>query len=83
MYMVPNIQSRQPLNYHVLLYPVELLFILFEPLIGKSCIQYANGLDWEERRKALYPTLRDECLENYIDCFIKVRTTHITFNYVN
>lgn len=50
----------------------ELLFTLFEPLITEHSIQYANGLDWEERRKAMYPTLRDKCLEDYIPCFINV-----------
>ncbi len=58
----------------------EILYTLFEPLIGESSIQYANGLDWEERRKALYPTLRDECLEGYIPCFIRVRTPVVLHN---
>ena len=41
-------------------------------MLTDHSIQYANGLDWEERRKFLYPTLRDEFLEGYIPCFIKV-----------
>lgn len=55
-----------------LLYIVELLFKLFEPMIGSNSIQYANGLDWEERRKWLYATLRGKSLEEYIPIFVKV-----------
>ena len=58
---------------------LEVLFSLFEPMIGSHCIQYANGSDWEERRKALYPTLRDEFLEGYLPCFIKVNMSCNTF----
>ena len=59
-----------PINFLLLI--LELLFTLFEPLIGSNSIQYANGLDWEERRKWLYPTLRGKSLEDYIPIFIKV-----------
>ena len=53
-------------------YVAELLFSLFEPLIGASSIQYANGEDWEDRRKWLYESLRGSCLESYISHFVKV-----------
>jgi hypothetical protein len=59
-------------DFMKLTYRPKLLFMLFEPLITSLSIQYANGLDWEERRKFLYPTLRDEFLESYIPCFVKV-----------
>ena len=66
--------SRQTIKCLItfLLLILELLFTLFEPMIGPSSIQYANGLDWEERRKWLYPTLRGKSLEDYIPIFIKV-----------
>ena len=48
------------------------LFALMEPLIGSSSIQYANGADWEERRKALYHTLRGEYLDNYYPTFLQI-----------
>lgn len=41
-------------------------------MIGPASIQYANGLDWEERRKTLYPTLRDDFLESYIPIFLHI-----------
>lgn len=57
---------------HCNVFYTELLFELFEPMITVHSIQYANGLDWEERRKFLYPTLRDGFLKGYVPCFIKV-----------
>ena len=48
-----------------------LLFTLFEPLIGNS-IQYANGQDWEDRRKWLYESLKGSYLESYVSHFVKV-----------
>lgn len=41
-------------------------------MIGPASIQYANGLDWEERRKTLYPTLRDDFLESYVPHFLQI-----------
>lgn len=41
-------------------------------MLTSRSIQYANGTDWEERRKFLYPTLRDEFLKEYIPIFIQV-----------
>ena len=43
-----------------------------EPLIGSGSIQYANGADWEERRKALYHTLRGEYLDTYYPTFLQI-----------
>lgn len=48
------------------------LFALIEPLIGAASIQYANGADWEQRRKALYPTLRGEDLDTYYPTFLRI-----------
>ena len=53
-----------------------LFFELFRPIFTEHSIQCVNGLDWEERRKFLYPTFRDEFLEGYIPCFIKVCTSN-------
>ena len=50
----------------------ELLFTLFEPLIGSNSIQYANGQDWEDRRKWLYESLKGPYLESYVPHFVKV-----------
>ena len=56
----------------------ELLFTIFEPLIGASSIEYANGEDWEDRRKWLYESLKGSCLESYISHFVEV----VVYNYV-
>lgn len=50
----------------------EALFALFEPLIGPASIQYANGADWEARRKALYHTLKGEYLDTYYPTFVQI-----------
>ena len=50
----------------------ELLFTLFEPLVGPSSIQYANGQEWEDRRKWLYESLKGPFLEGYVSHFVKV-----------
>ena len=52
--------------------PSENLFELFEPLIGSESIQYANGEDWEERRRRLYPTLKGAHLESYFGTFLSI-----------
>ena len=49
-----------------------MLFTLFEPMIGSDSIQYANGLDWEERRKTMYPSLRDDALASYLHSYVCV-----------
>ena len=53
----------------------ELLFTMFEPLIGSDSIQYANGQDWEDRRKWLYESLKGKFLESYVSHFVKVTKT--------
>ena len=53
----------------------ELLFALFEPVIGSNSIQYANGQDWEDRRKWLYESFRGRFLESYVSRFVKVEST--------
>ena len=60
----------------------ELLFELFEPMLTSHSIQYANGTDWEERRKFLYPTLRDEFLKEYIPTFIQVMILYIALSHL-
>jgi len=50
----------------------ELLFTLFEPLITADSIQYANGQEWEDRRKWLYESLKGTFLEGYMPIFVKV-----------
>ena len=68
--------SKQRCSLHVSIFPLasfaETLFALLEPLIGPASIQYANGADWEERRKALYHTLRGEHLDTYYPSFLKI-----------
>ena len=51
---------------------IELLFTMLEPLIGASSIQFANGEDWENRRKWLYESLKGSYLESYISYFVQV-----------
>ena len=60
----------------------ELLFELFEPLLTSHSIIYANGTDWEERRKFLGPTLRDEFLKEYIPTFIQVMILYIALPHL-
>ena len=50
----------------------EMLFTLFEPLITADSIQYANGQEWEDRRKWLYESLKGTFLEGYVPIFVKV-----------
>ena len=46
---------------------------LFEPVVGPQSINYANGEEWEDRRKWLYESLKGTSLESYIPKFVKVR----------
>ena len=48
----------------------ELLFTLIEPLVGPSSIQFANGQDWEDRRKWLYDSFKGPHLESYVSHFV-------------
>ncbi|XP_065890921.1 cytochrome P450 20A1-like isoform X4 [Dysidea avara] len=45
---------------------------LFEPITGPLSIVYANGEEWEDRRKWLYKSLKGMSLESYIPMFIKI-----------
>ena len=49
-----------------------ILFKGFEPLATSSSIQFANGSDWEDRRKCLYSTLKGEDLESYFPFFVQI-----------
>lgn len=50
----------------------EQLVPLFEPITGPLSIVYANGQEWEDRRKWLYESLKGTILESYIPIFTKV-----------
>ena len=54
------------------MYFSEQLFSLFEPITGPLSIMYANGQEWEDRRKWIYDSLKGPVLESYIPIFIKV-----------
>ena len=45
---------------------------MFKPLLGPLVIGYANGEEWEDRRKWLYASFQGTALESYIPIFIKV-----------
>ncbi|XP_065890917.1 cytochrome P450 20A1-like isoform X2 [Dysidea avara] len=51
--------------------PKELMS-LFEPVVGPQSILYANGEEWEDRRKWLYESLKGTSLESYIPMFVKI-----------
>ena len=46
--------------------------------MGPLSIAFANGHEWEERKKWIYESLRGITLENYIPIFIKVLYVSIT-----
>ena len=48
------------------------LFRLFEPLIGKKSIQYANGPDGRKRRQLMDRSFSHEAVKDYYDHFVKV-----------
>ena len=51
--------------------------------MGPLSIAFANGHEWEERKKWIYESLRGITLENYIPIFIKVLYVSITtFLYI-
>ena len=52
--------------------PTAELFKGFEPLTGSASIQFANGEDWEKRRKCLFPTLLGEDLKDYFPIFVDI-----------
>ena len=48
------------------------LFRLFEPLIGKKSIQYANGPEGRKRRQLMDRSFSHEAVKDYYDHFVKV-----------
>ena len=52
--------------------PLGKLFAAFIPLFGECSIQYANGTDWEDRRKCLYRVFKGESLLSYFRHFIQI-----------
>ena len=50
------------------------LFLLFEPLIGKMSIQYANDEDGRERRRNYDVSFSHEAVNDMMDVFNKVNT---------
>ncbi|XP_065913881.1 cytochrome P450 20A1-like isoform X2 [Dysidea avara] len=50
------------------------LFTLLEPIITSQSIQFANGQDWEDRRRWLYEAFKGPALESYIPIFVKIAT---------
>ena len=85
-------------NVIVCVSPSLLSAILFEgykPLAGSASIQFANGDDWEARRKCLFPSLLGDNLKGYGPIFVEigkvslrddcsscpVQTSHVYFNY--
>ena len=52
------------------------LFAAFIPLIGENSVQYANGTDWEDRRKCLYQVFKGESLLSYFPHFVQIAKVH-------
>ena len=48
------------------------LFKLFEPLIGKKSIQYANGPEGRKRRQLMDRSFSHEAVKDYYEHFVKV-----------
>ena len=44
----------------------------FAPLFGKNSIQYANGTDWENRRRCIYRVFRGDDLLSYFPYFVQI-----------
>ena len=59
-------------NYLCIMNIVEQLMPLFEPITGPHSIVYANGQEWEDRKKWIYESLKGVTLESYIPIFTKV-----------
>ena len=45
---------------------------LFEPLIGKKSIQYANGPEGRKRRQLMDRSFSHEAVKDYYEHFVKV-----------
>ena len=48
------------------------LFKLFEPLIGKKSIQYANGPEGRKRRQLMDRSFSHEAVTDYYEHFVRV-----------
>lgn len=48
------------------------LFKLFEPLIGKKSIQYANGPEGRKRRQLMDRSFSHEAVKDYYEHFVRV-----------
>ena len=62
-------------------HPAE-LFALFEPLLGKSSIQYANKADGRRRRKLYDPSFGHEMMLKFYGMFNEVMITAPNFTEV-
>ena len=60
----------------------ELLVSSFEHIIGPLSISYANGQEWEDRRKWLYESLKGENLESCTPVFTKVSIKLMAVSYL-
>jgi len=45
---------------------------MFEPVTGSETVGYANGEEWEERRKWTYNPLKGMPLISYMPTFVEV-----------
>ena len=51
------------------------LFKLFEPLIGRKSIQYANGPEGRKRRQLMDRSFSHEAVKDYYEHFVKVNVS--------
>lgn len=56
------------------------LFKLFEPLIGKKSIQYANGPEGRKRRQLMDRSFSHEAVKDYYEHFVKVNALECTIS---
>jgi len=50
---------------------------LFEPVTGPETIGYANGEEWEDRRKWVYEPLKGMPLISYMPTFVEVSVYYV------
>ncbi|XP_065889639.1 cytochrome P450 20A1-like isoform X3 [Dysidea avara] len=50
----------------------KLMIEEFEALLTADSIEFANGQDWEDRRKWLHESLKGTFLEGYVPIFVKI-----------
>ena len=60
------------IHYSIILYFPALLFKLFEPLMGKLSIQYANGPNGRKRRLFYDKSFGHEAVKEYFESFVYV-----------